>query len=59
MNTNRQILIFKYLAVLALVNIFCTLQSPAITNSKNVAFEDFRGLWETKIDDEAVYLLIK
>ena len=59
MNTNRQISILTWPALLVFVTVFCVIQLLAETDSSGIDFEDYKGLWLTEINDEAVYLLIK
>ena len=59
MNTNRQISILTWPALLVFVTIFCAIQLSAETDSSEIDFEDYKGLWLTEINDEAIYLLIK
>ena len=59
MNTNRQISILTWPALLVFVSVFCAIHLSAETNSSGIDFEDYKGLWLTEINDEAVYLLIK
>ena len=59
MNTNRQISIFTLPALLVFVTVFCAFHLSAETNSSGIDFKDYKGLWLTEINDEAVYLLIK
>ena len=59
MNTNRQISILTWPVLLVFVTIFCAIQLSAETDSSEIDFEDYKGLWLTEINDEAIYLLIK
>lgn len=59
MNTNRQISILTWPALLVFVTVFCAIHLSAETDSLGIDFEDYKGLWLTEINDEAVYLLIK
>ena len=59
MNTNRQILILIWSALLVFVTFFHGIQLSAETDSLGIDLEDYKGLWLTEINDEAVYLLIK
>ena len=59
MNTNRQIFILVWSALLVFVTFFCGIQLSAETDSFGIDLEDYKGLWLTEINDEAVYLLIK
>ena len=59
MNTNRQISILTWPAFLVFVTVFCAIHLSAATNSSEIDFEDYKGLWLTEINEESVYLLIK
>ena len=59
MNTNRQISILTWPALLVFVTLFCAIHLSAETDSSGIDFENYKGLWLTEINDEAVYLLIK
>ena len=59
MNTYRKISILTWPALLFFLIIFCTIQLSAETNSSEINFVDYKGLWLTEINDEAIYLLIK
>lgn len=59
MNTNRQISILTWPALLVFVTLFCAIHLSAETDSLGIDFEDYKGLWQTEINNEAVYLLIK
>lgn len=59
MSTSRQITILTLTAFLVSVNFFCVIHLSAETNSSEIDFEDYRGLWLSEIDNEEVYILIK
>ena len=42
MNTNRQILILTWPALLVFVTVFCVIQLPAETDSSRMDFEDYK-----------------
>ena len=59
MNTSRQISNIIWLNLLVLVSVLSTIHLSADTESLGKNLEDFKGLWITEINDEAIFLLIK
>lgn len=59
MNTNRQISISPWPILLILMTVICVIHLSAETDSTGFDFENYKGLWLTEINDEAIYLLIK
>lgn len=59
MNTNRQIPILLRLVLIISLSTICAIQLSAETDPEAYDFEDYMGVWQTEINNEAIYLLIK
>ena len=59
MNINRQISNLTWPALLFFTSIMWVINLSAEMESSGIDFKDYKGLWLTKIDNEAIYLLIK
>ena len=59
MNTNRRISISRWPALWIFMTVFFAIHLTAKIDSVEIGFEDFKGLWLTKINNEDVYLIIK
>ena len=59
MNTSRQIPILLRLVLIISLSTICAIQLSAETDPEAYDFEDYMGVWQTEINNEAIYLLIK
>ena len=59
MKIHRQNSILSWPVLFIFMTSLCLIHLSAETESSGYDFEDFKGLWLTEINDEAIYLLIK
>lgn len=59
MKSNRQISILSWPVLLIFINLIFVIHLSAETGSEAYDFENYKGVWLTEINNEAIYLLIK